>query len=85
MDENADDGCPGYTWSGGEKDVAEAFDGAGDIVSVRDGDIARSKSGGGSVWNVFRAVERASSCWIGWKGRHQKERLGDDWKYEPCS
>jgi hypothetical protein len=65
MDESEDDGRPGYTWSGGGEDVADTLDGADDMVSVRDGDIARSKSGGGSVWNVFRAVERASSCLVG--------------------
>ena len=67
--ESEDDGRPGYTWSGGGEDIAETFDATDDMVSARDGGIARSKSGGGSVWNVFRAVESASSCLVGWKGR----------------
>ena len=65
MDKNGDDERPGDTWSGGGEDVAETLDGADDMVSVRDGDMARSKSGGGTVWNVFKAVERASSCSVG--------------------
>ena len=64
MDQSGDDDRPGYTWRGAGEDGGEAFDGADDMVSVRDGDIARSNSGGGSAWNVFRAVERSSSCLV---------------------
>ena len=51
----------GYRWSGGGENTAETFEDAGDMVSERAGDTARSNSGGGSVWNVFKAVESASS------------------------
>ena len=49
MDKNGSDGPPEYIWSGGGEDRTDTLDGADDRVSVRDGDAARSKSGGGSV------------------------------------
>ena len=72
--------------SGGGEDAAETLDGADEMVSVRDGDMARSKTGGGSVWNVFRAVEKASSCLSGEKvvvGR--QDRAMSSRTHEPCS
>ena len=86
MDESGGNERLVYTWSGGGEDVAETLDGADEMVSVRDGDMARSKSGGGSVWNVFRTVERGSSCLSGEKVVvSRQDRAMNPGTHEPCS